>query len=220
LNVSLLWTSLTHKSYSSDHGNKITHYERMEFLGDSVLGFFIADQLYQNYSHINEDTLTLYKVAMVREEWLAEACKKIGLDNFMILGNGEEKKLWRQNTTILADVMESFIAYIYLQHGLEETKKFVTTYIFKDDIEKDQLYHKSYKSLLQELTQSEYKVLPKYEDTEEEKDLKKNYVLYKTSVFINEEIIWIGLGKNKKTSQEEAAKKAYEKIIQKKSSDL
>jgi ribonuclease-3 len=103
-----------HKSYAADFKQEVVHNERLEFLGDAILGSVIAKQLYIDYPNAAESQLTLYKIALVREEHLAKIAKHIGLDQQLLLGNGEEKMGGRQKDVILADGLEALIGFLVL----------------------------------------------------------------------------------------------------------
>lgn len=210
-NYDLFIQSLTHKTYSKDFvANIPPHNERLEFLWDAVLGLMINHKLFLDNPDLAESKLTLLKISMVRMENLAKIAKSIWLDQMILLWNGEERKLWRDNEAILCDCLEWLIWYIYLDHGYDFAYDWITRYIYNPDIIIDDI--KSYKAKLQELVQLNYKILPIYEDLEYEKDESKNYVLYKSLCYINDKLYSEWFGTNKKKAQEEAAKIAYEKF--------
>lgn len=207
----LLKTALTHKSYAADFIADHPHNERLEFLGDSVLWLAINDLLYRELND-SEDILTLYKISLVRQDTLALVARQIGLDQHIIIGNGEERKWGRNNDAILSDCMEALLWWIYLDLGRESAYDFIHTHIYtlKDNLQVWPI--KSYKSLIQEHVQSQHKTLPEYTDRELSRNDHRNEVIYETTIIINGEVAWVGTGSSKRKAQEEAAKEAYERI--------
>lgn len=208
----LLYQTFVNKTYSADNKN-IPHNQRLEFLGDAILGQIISYQLYQDFEQFEESDLTLRKIWLIREETLAKVAKKIWLDQMILLGNWEEKKWWRDNPSILCDSIEAVIWYLYIDLGYSQAKEFIIKYIYSELDDLNLLDTKSYKWLLQELIQSKYKELPMYQDEEVERDDKTNYVNYKSEVSADGKIIWLWYGTSKKKAQESAAKDAYESIV-------
>lgn len=207
-NNQLLLTSLTHKSFSADFDKHIDFNERMEFLGDSVVWLIVNTELFNRFPDYQESSLTQYKIALVREENLATVARNIWLDMMIRIWKGEERRWWRNNNTILCDCCEALIWYIYLDGWRDVVYKFVVDHVMPTLDTVSQI--KSYKSLLQELTQLRFKNLPIYEESELERDDTKNYVLYQSNIKINENIIWTWIWWNKKKAQEAAAQAAYE----------
>ena len=210
--LNLLIQTFVNKTYSADKKN-IPHNQRLEFLGDAILGQIISYQLYLDHPIFEESDLTLRKIWLIREETLAKVARNIWLDRMILLGNGEEKKWWRDNNSILCDSVEAVIGYLYIDLWYEIAKAFVIKYIYSELPNIDLLDTKSYKWLLQELIQSKYKQLPIYKDEEIERDDKANYIKYSSKVIIDSKIIWSWYGTSKKKAQEDAAKDAYNNIV-------
>lgn len=211
VNLPLLYESLTHKSYAIEQKKPVLHNQRLEFLGDSILGLIIAHALYVDFPDFDEAQMTLWKISLVREENLYDVCKDIQLNEYLLLWAGEERKGWKDNPAILADALEAFIWYIYLDLGFEAAKEFVMKYVY---VKKETIIlvgNKSWKSLLQERIQWDHKTLPIYITEESERDDSQNYVLYKSTAKLWEKILWIGFGVNKKKAEEDAAKNSLEK---------
>lgn len=205
--------AFVHKSYAADYNGDFTFNERLEFLWDSILGALVAKILYEQFPDQAESDLTLYKIALVRAENLALVAQEIWLDKIIFLGNGEEKNNGRQKTTILCDCLEALLWYIYLDIGIDTVEKIVQKYIVtKLDWHTDHSV-KSYKSHVQELIQKAQKLTPHYKDTEIWKDELSHEILYKSEIYVWEDLLWVGTGTNKKKAQEQAAKDAYEKLI-------
>lgn len=209
-----LYTAFVHKSYAADFNNDHPHNERLEFLWDWVVWLVINHLLYNNFPHEAESNLTLRKISLVRQDTLALVAHKIWLDQMIIIGNGEERKWWRNNDAILCDCFEALVWWIYLDLGWEQAYQFIHTHVYSmiDNINIWPI--KSYKSLIQEHVQSQYKVLPEYLDREKSRDDRRNEVIYETSIIINWQVAWVGIWSSKRKAQEEAAKDAYETINQ------
>jgi ribonuclease-3 len=156
--LSLLELALTHKSHSRRHN------ERLEFLGDAVLGYVIADALYRQQPDLAEDSLTLIRAALVRKETLAEVAQTLGLGEFLRLGTGERKSGGRQRASILADALEAIIGAVSLDTGVADAQALVLT-LFSDRLQDAGARgaRKDPKTQLQELLQARALELPEYE---------------------------------------------------------
>ena len=208
----LLLTAFIHKSYAADFRDVVPHNERLEFIGDAILGAVINTTLYKNFPDEAESTLTLYKIALVRAETLAQAAKDMWLDQAIFLGNGELKNDGRNKITILCDCLEGLLGYIYLDLGANAVENVIGKYIYSklDDIQKGQV--KSNKTLLQEEVQKHYKTTPIYIDEVHTQDTKENALTYASRVIVDGKEIAVGYGTNKKKAQDEAAWLAYATI--------
>ncbi len=209
----LMITSFTHKSYAADYNGDYVFNERLEFLGDAILGSIVARRLYLLYPDRPESDLTLFKIALVRAETFALVAQEIGLDKVIFLGKGEEKNAWRQKETILCDCLEAFLWYVALDIGVDTVEKIVGKYILIKLDWQTELSVKSYKSHFQELLQKLYKITPRYEETEG-KDPQTHEVIYTSRVYKDDVLLGEGTGSNKKKAQEQAAKCAYEKLAE------
>lgn len=207
----ILLTAFVHKSYAADSVPSLSDNERLEFLGDGVLGGSIASMLYQDFSERSEATLTLYKIALVREEMLASIARDIGLAERLFVSNGEEKQWWRDKDTILADAYEALIGGVYLIYGYECVYMMIHETLFHHIERLKETECKSYKSLLQERAQKKWYDLPLYESIEQNIPWSKE-TLFETSIHVDNKHIAIGKGKNKKRSHEDAAEKAYKQV--------
>lgn len=208
----LMMLACIHKSYAADFKDTFTHNERLEFVGDGILGAIINKLLFLNHPQMPESELTLYKIALVREEILAEVAKDIKLNEIVFISKGEEKNQGRQKDSILSDALEALIGYLYIDLGFDATEQFVTRYIYSKlpGIEKSPV--KSYKTMIQEYIQKEHKIIPEYRDSEETIDEKGNVVVYKSEIYVLGKKISEWLGSNKKKAQEEAAKNYVKNI--------
>lgn len=210
-NVDLFLVAFMHKSYAADFKVITSHNERLEFLWDSILGACVAKLLFINHPEMAESTMTLYKIALVREETLAEAAKKIWLNQQLFISKWEENNNWREKETILWDAFEALLGYLYIDFWPDEVLKFIEKYLypFMESISTHPV--KSYKTLVQEIVQRDTKQIPEYRETEVEVDKKNNVLLYKSELFINNEKAAEWTWVNKKKAQEAAAKQYYEK---------
>ncbi len=205
----LMAQTFVHKSFAADYKHMLDHNERLEFLGDGILSAVTNKLLYVNYPQYSESDLTLYKIALVREETLAEVAKEINLDQHIFVSKWEERMQGRNKNAILSDCLESLLGFIYLDIGNEEVEKFITTYIFSkiSTISKEPV--KSYKTMVQEYLQKEYKELPIYKDIEHKIDQKGNVETYLSEIYLWDQKLAQGFGSNKKKAQEDAAKNYY-----------
>ena len=211
---SLLQQAFTHSSHTNENPDELScDNERLEFLGDALLSFIIADNLYQECPDTDEGKLTEIRVSLIREETLAQIASELKLGDYLYLGKGEASTGGRQRQTNLADTLEALIGAIFLDQGLDAARNFILNR-FKSHLEKTKLGHlpSNYKSQLQEYTQSEYKQLPTYHLVEETgPDHDKTFTV---SVLIEDKILGKGSGKSKKIAEMEAARAAMEKIIE------
>lgn len=147
-----------------------------------MLGAVIAKTLFQSFPHMPESTMTLYKIALVREETLATVADQIGLNKIIFISKGEEKNNGREKPSIISDALEALIGYLFLDIGYEQAEKFVMTYVYPEIKKIQKMPVKSYKTMAQEKVQKLYKVLPNYIDIEEQKDDKGNVLLYRSEI--------------------------------------
>lgn len=199
-NLDLYKQAFTHTSYSNEHN--IESYERLEFLGDAVLELTISDYLY-NEKHLEEGTMTKMRASYVCEEACATYARELGFEKEILLGSGETYP----NTTILADVFESFIGAMYLDKGFSYTSKFVMNIIVKYINNNVDFLH-DYKSELQELVQTVRQSIS-YEIIKESGPAhNKTFVC---QVLVDNIVMGEGIGSSKKQAEQEAAKMALEK---------
>lgn len=202
---SLLNRALTHSSYANEKGTGLDN-ERLEFLGDSVLGFITAEYLFEHYKNKQEGELTKKRANAVCEKTLFEYAEKIDLGNQILLGRGEEHTGGRHRPSVVSDAFEAVIAAIYLDGGIENAKKFVLPFVEKFN-EQEPVF-KDYKSTLQEVLQQnptekfEYIVVG-----ESGPDHNKEFVV---EIHMNSNVIGRGTGTSKKKAEQQAAKSALE----------
>lgn len=200
-NNKLLETALTHSSYANE--NKVESYERLEFLGDAVLEVIISEYLYTN-TKLKEGIMSRERANYVCEDALAYYVKQIGYDKYIKLGNGMIGKL---NNTIIADTFESVLAVIYLESGFEMCKKYINDTIIPH-IKKDDIFFTDYKTILQEMIQTDRKSL-EYIITDSYGEAHD--MTYAVNVLVDGIVIGSGIGKSKKEAEQNAAKNAIEK---------
>lgn len=199
-NKELLKTALTHSSYANE--NKLPHdNERLEFLGDSVLGFVTAEYLFEEYKSRPEGVLTKLRAAVVCEKSLFRFSEKISLGEFILIGRGEEHTGGRNRPSILSDAFEAVIAAMYLDGGMDVVKPYILSFI-KEAVKREASF-KDNKSLLQEEIQRTKGSVLSYEETGESgPDHDKRFAFV---VKLNGKIVGSGEGKSKKEAEQAAA---------------
>lgn len=209
--LSLLDLAFHHRSFSNENSS-CRHYnnERLEFLGDSVLGLAAASFLYTDMKENQEGDLAKIKAVVVSEKSLAPVALKFGMDRLLVLGRGEDLTGGRTKPAILADCMEAVIGAYYLDQGFEAAENYILTFIIPAVRSVQQDGGKDYKSLLQELYQKKAKLCPVYKTVgisgpDHDQTFKVCVVL--GSVTYGPEA-----GKSKKEAEQNAAKAAYEVI--------
>lgn len=200
---SLLLHALTHSSYANERGNLGSN-ERMEFLGDSVLGLVTAEYLYRTMSDHTEGDLTKRRAAEVCEKALFHFAQEIRLGDYLFLGNGEEHTGGRERPSILADAFESLIAAIYLDGGLEAARAFILRFISKGDFDVEPVV--DYKTKLQEIIQQNPEEYLDYSVVGESGPAHDRF--FEVEVHLNSNVIGRGVGKSKKKAEQQAAREA------------
>ena len=209
-NISLLQNALTHSSYANERWhNSLKSNERLEFLGDSILGMVVAEYLYGNFPDRPEGELTRMRADMVCEKSLAAVAARINLGQHLMLGNGEEQSGGRSRDSILADAVESVIAASFLDGGMDAAKQFIQKFILTE-VPVKKLHNADYKTALQELVQ-------------QKKNQTLSYVLvgesgpdhdkrFEVEVSLNGRVIGVGSGSSKKRAEQMAAQVALENL--------
>ncbi len=205
-------TALTHRSYANENPETVREdNERIEFLGDAVLQLCISDILIKKFPEYNEGQLSKVRAAMVNEQPLAGLAREYRIGDFMLLGKGEENSGGRDKDSILGNAIEAIIGSIYLDGGYESALRFIETSFqpLVDEWIECPLYM-DYKSLLQETSQSRFKLVPQYQIVSESgPDHDKTFTI---EISINDTTITAGTGKNKKEAEQDAARKALDKL--------
>ena len=209
-NRKLLEHALTHSSYANENRKDgLTSNERLEFLGDSVLGFVVASYLFETYPERPEGELTKLRAALVCEKSLATAAAKLNLGAALLLGHGEEHGGGRKSSSITADAMESVLAAAYLDGGLEAASGIIHRLILSAGI--PDLQDQDYKTRLQELVQREKNQQLSYQLTGESgPDHDKHFSV---AVLLNDKVVGCGEGRSKKHAEQAAAAAAIEKLF-------
>ncbi len=203
---SLLIRALSHSSYVNENHSAGDSNERLEFLGDSVLGFITAENFYNNYKKLPEGELTKLRAATVCEKSLAGFAQQIDLGSYLLLGKGENLTGGRNRPSIQADAFEAIIAAIYLDGGMDSARPFVLKYI--DEAISQHQSFKDYKTMLQEVVQRNPGELVEYVLVGESgPDHDKRFAV---EVHLNSNVIGKGIGKSKKRAEQEAAREALE----------
>ena len=208
--ISLLENALRHSSYANENRKeKLSSNERLEFLGDSVLGFVVAEYLFQNYPDHPEGDLTRMRAELVCEGSLAAVADQLGIGSFLKLGHGEEQSGGRTRASINADAVESILAAMYLDSGIEAPKALIYRMILSG-AKQQAPANSDYKTMLQELVQRERNQVLKYcLVSESGPDHDKEFHVI---VLLNDRIIGEGKGRSKKRAEQAAAAQGLQKL--------
>jgi ribonuclease-3 len=208
--LELLNLSFIHRSLSNELNYKINN-ERLEFLGDAILGAVTATLLYESFTDKQEGELAKIKSVVVSENILSAVALELQIDSLLLLGKGEELSGGRTKKAILADAMEALIGALYLDSGYRAAFAFVSRCI---RVEIDRVlgsnYHRDYKSLLQELSQHLFHLYPVYRMVKRSGPEHERY--FWMEVVVNSVVYGPGMGKNKKSAEQEAARIACEAL--------
>lgn len=207
---SLLETALTHTSYANEKPRASSSYERLEFLGDSILGFVTAEFLYKASVKLPEGIMTGYRAELVCEGSLFKIACALELGKYVRLGKGETLSGGKERPSILADIVESIIAALYLDGGFEQAKEFIYRFLLSDVNPGEYHGYKDRKTELQELVQKSGEADIEYVQTGESgPDHNKTFSF---SVFVNGVMLGQGTGKSKKQAEQAAAGSALESL--------
>jgi ribonuclease-3 len=209
--ITLLQNALAHSSYANERWhNGLMSNERLEFLGDSILGMNVADYLYRKFPDRPEGELSRMRADMVCEKTLAQVARQLGLGKHLQLGHGEEQGGGRERDSILADAVESVIAACYLDGGLVPACSFIDRFILCY-VPVKQMNNRDYKTALQELIQRKKDQVISYSlvgETGPDHDK-----LFTVSVSINGRVAGEGTGRSKKRAEQEAAHAAMQALF-------
>lgn len=205
-NISLLQNALSHSSYANERWHdSLKSNERLEFLGDSILGMVTAEYLYRNFPDRPEGDLTRMRADMVCERALSQVAERIGLGAHLLLGHGEETGGGRNRDSILADAVESVIAACFLDGGMEPARSFINTFVLTE-VPIKKLRNADYKTALQELVQQKKNQTLSYTLVGEAgPDHDKQFAV---QVSLNGRVVGQGTGTSKKRAEQDAAKSA------------
>ena len=212
-NISLLQNALTHSSYANERWhNSLASNERLEFLGDSILGMVVADYLYNHFQDRPEGELTRMRADMVCEKTLAAVANRVNLGQHLLLGHGEERSGGRKQESILADAVESIIAASFLDGGMDAAKGIIQRFILCD-VPVTKFHNVDYKTTLQEqVQQKKNQVLTYYLTGESGPDHDKQFMV---EVHLNGQVVGSGVGSSKKRAEQDAARSALEALFAK-----
>lgn len=210
--IDLLSTALTHRSYINENPQLgMSDNERLEFLGDAVLGLCVSDLLMKKHADFDEGTLSKIRSLLVNEKPLADLAAQLGLGNCLLLGRGEEHSGGRAKESLLANALEAVIAAIYLDSSFSKTKTLLNRLmkpLLNDEALNVQCF--DYKTALQELCQKKFKSAPLY--TLLDSSGPDHDKIFEVEVTVGPDIRQIGQGKSKKDAQKQAAQKAWESL--------
>ena len=208
-NKELLERALYHSSYANEHRGGFGSNERLEFLGDAVLGMVTADYLFHRHPDLPEGDLTRIRAALVCEQSLHEVAQRLGLGEYIKLGHGEELGGGRKRPSILADATEALLGAIYLDGGIEPARAFVLRFIpHKVDVAIAGGAFKDYKTMLQEIVQKNKQETLEYRLAGQSgPDHDKRFTM---ELLLNSNVFASGTGRSKKEAEQLAAKKALE----------
>jgi ribonuclease-3 len=206
-NQELMNMALTHPSYSQERSSSYNN-QRLEFLGDAVLNFVVAEYLYKMYTHKAEGELTKIRARVVCENALNEVANRLNLGEYVRLGKGEEMSGGRHRKSILADTVEAVIGAIYLDLGVEAARTFILKYLAQTIADTANGDYQDFKSRLQELVQAKSRKNVTYCIIEETGPAHaKDFV---AGVYYNNHLLSTGQGKSKKEAEQNAAASALQ----------
>lgn len=211
-NAALLREALRHSSYANEHrGGEAVSNERLEFLGDSVLGFVTAEFLFARHPDAPEGELTRLRARLVCEESLYEVAQRIGLGRYLYLGHGEETGGGRERPSILADATEAVIAAVYLDGGIEAASELIHRALLDNAVELRTVERRrDYKTALQELVQRTPNQTLRYRLADETgPDHDKTFTI---TVLLNDAVLGTGSGHSKKEAEQMAARDALARL--------
>jgi ribonuclease-3 len=201
--------ALSHRSFCAEHLD-VESNERLEFLGDAVLGLVVTDYLYRRYPGVPEGELAKVRAAVVNAEVLAEIARDVGLGSALRLGKGEDSSGGREKTSILSDALEAVIAAVYLDGGWATAERVVLSLVESRIVEAAAgPGDRDYKSLLQELAARRFDRLPRYQVRDEGPDHAKRFYAV---VLVGGEARGEGEGRSKKQAEQAAARAAWQDL--------
>lgn len=205
----LLDLALMHRSFAYENGNVPTN-ERLEFLGDAVLGLVVTERLYRDNPSEPEGQLAKWRASVVNATALADVARSLTLGSFVYLGKGEEATGGRDKSSILADTMEAVIGAIYLSLGMDRTREFLEAIVvpmIADSQSRGAAL--DWKTSLQEISTARDLGVPEYQSTFEGPDHERTFT---AQALVGGEVLGIGRGRSKKVAEQEAAAQAYREL--------
>ena len=216
-NLDLLELALVHRSVLNERGESsdsvVESNERLEFLGDALLGFVSAEYVYQQFPSLPEGELTVYRVALVRTETLAQWAREFGLDDLLFMARGEYGPDGQVRDRILAGAFESVVGALYLDQGMEEAADFLRRLLKEDGARIiDTSQQTNYKGRLQEYVQERNRMTPTYRTVETTGPAHDRHFV--VDVVLQGNVLGTGGGASKRAAQQEAARNALQRIQQ------
>ena len=209
---SLLEMAFVHPSYLNENpGFAGSSNERLEFLGDAILNFIVAEKLYEEFPELSEGNLTEIRASLVCRDTLAEIAFSLKLGDWLLLGQGEEANGGKTRPSNLANAMEALIGVLYLEQGLARARRFIFRQL-KPRLDKIKAGKRTpnYKALVQELVQGQKRPTPVYRLVETAgPDHSKQFTV---EILVEGEVVGNGTGKSKKAAENQAARAAWEKL--------
>ncbi len=202
---------MTHRSYAFEQELGVNN-ERLEFLGDAVLGLLVTDAAYREFPDLQEGELAKLRAAIVNMTALADVARELDLGRFLLLGKGEEMSGGRDKASILADAFEAILGAVYVDRGLDAARRLIER-LFRPRMvayvrgEGD----RDYKTILQELASSDLHAMPEYRIVERGPDHQKEFT---ATVYLSGEPWGSGIGRSKKEAEQEAAHEAHRRLTQ------
>jgi ribonuclease-3 len=201
--------ALTHRSFAFERGLQVTN-ERLEFLGDSVLGLVVTDMAYTTFPDLPEGQLAKLRAAVVNMSALADVARSLGLGSVILLGKGEEQSGGRDKASILADALEAVFGAVYLDLGLEVARDLIER-LFRPRLD---AYvrgegDRDYKTILQELASQRLRAMPEYRLEDRGPDHEKEFT---ATGFLAGEPLGTGTGRSKKEAEQQAAREAFARM--------
>jgi ribonuclease III len=210
-NEELYSRAFIHRSYAYENGGLPTN-ERLEFLGDAVLGLVITDMIYRAFPDLTEGQLAKLRAATVNMNVLADVARELGIGDVVRLGHGEQLSGGRDKSSILADTLEALLGAVYLDRGLNTARDLIER-LFRPRMlryargEGD----RDYKTILQELASAQMRALPEYRITERGPDHEKEF---SATVYLTAKAWGTGVGRSKKEAEQQAAHEAYVRLTE------
>ena len=202
-----LLLAFTHRSFWNEHRERIPdHNERLEFLGDSVLGLLIADYLFTHHPDLDEGSLSTLRSQLVDAPACASYVQKLDVEEFLLLGKGEQMNRGKGRESILADLFEALVGALYLDQGLEGVRTFFFFHFHQDVMRMVAKPHRNWKAELQDYAQKHFQQTPSYVVFDESGPAHKK--VFQIAVWVNDKKWGVGEGSSKKEGQTEAAKNA------------
>lgn len=209
-NKKLLEQAFIHRSYINENsGEKLSHNERLEFLGDAVLELIVTDYLYNKYEDRDEGELTAYRSALVNANIIGEVALSLGMNDYLLLSKGESKDIGKARSYILANTYEAYVGAVYLDQGYNIVRDFITnTLLGKIEVIVAKKLWRDPKSLVQEKSQEYLNITPSYRVINETgPDHDKNFTV---GIFFGTDLVAEGKGHSKQEAEQSAAREALE----------